>query len=231
MSAHVPAHLRNALVGLLAVLGIGGGAVVAPVAVEMYEENAYLRLIVQDETTSPAAKIAMVLGAYYESSFSVRTVPYVDRLSASLPLTVCNGVTNIGMPAGFPKINPGRTYSLAECYAIERALYTGYELRLPTYVQTWDEATPWHRATMMDFVHHFGLGAFYGSTMRRLANAGHLHEACEQHGRWKFTTLPNGVKQVLAGLETRANANVHICRWAWPEPQASVFVNGFEVAA
>lgn len=215
MSA-APTQLRNALFGLLAMLGIGGGVVVAPVAVEMYEENAYLRMITLDEGTSAEVKIAMVLGAYYESSFAIRTKPYRDELSSSRPWTVCNGVTTAGLPRGHDPIDPTRSYSMAECYEIERALYTGYERALPTYVTTWADTTPWQRATFMDFVHHFGIGSFLSSTMLRQANAGRLVEACEQHGRWKYTTLPNGAKTVLAGLEVRANANVTICRWGWP---------------
>ncbi len=228
-----PGPLRNAVIALLAIAGIGGGVVVvAPVALEQYREDSYLMLIAQDEDTAPEVKIGMVLAAYYESGFRVRQVPYRDELSAARPWTVCNGVTDAGMPRGFPAINPARSYSLAECYRIERALFIGYADTLPRYVPTWGQASAWQRATVLDFVHHFGIGAFAGSTMRRKASAGDWPGACDEHARWKYTTLPSGVKTILAGLETRADANVDICRWTLPVlPTAGVFVEGFEEAA
>lgn len=233
MSA-VVTPLRTALAAVLGVSGISVGVVVVTHS-DAFVENEYLQIIARDTETTPAVKAAMVLGAYYESSFNVRLVPYVDRAGRGQPLTVCNGVTNVGMPRGFPPIDAGRTYTLHECYRIERALYTGYEASLPTYVVNYIDHTVWQQATYMDFIHHFGLGAFATSTMRKKANAGDAVGACLEHAKWKYTTLPNGAKTVLAGLKKRANSNAEVCGWdfeVYEQPQAQVvFGDGFGDAA
>lgn len=224
MSAVTP-QLRNAIFAVLGALGIGTGVVVVTLN---DTESEYLRIISEDTETSTAAKLAMVLGAYYESSFNVRLTPYVDKVGKGQPLTVCNGVTDVAMPVGFPLIDPARTYTLQECYAIERTLYRGYETKIRFYVPAYDTHTVWQQATYMDFVHHFGLGAFATSTLRKKANAGDPEGACLEHMKWKYTTLPSGAKVVLAGLEKRANSNAEICVWDFDlQPQASIFFDGF----
>lgn len=231
MSA-VAAPLRTALLAVLGVAGISVGVVVVTNS-DVFAENEYLQIIARDTQTTPAVKAAMVLGAYYESSFNVRLTPYVDRVGKGQPLTVCNGVTNAGMPRSFPPIDATRTYTLQECYRIERALYTGYEATLPAYVRGYAQHTLWQQATYMDFIHHFGIGAFATSTMRKKANAGDAVGACMEHAKWKYTTLPNGAKTVLAGLERRANSNAEVCGWDFViQPQAQVvFGDGFGDAA
>lgn len=213
--SNVAAPLKAALLAVFAAAGVGVGVVVIT-GDTTGTENAYLRMIAADDTTSPAVKAAMVLGAFYESSFTVRLTPYIDRAGRGQPLTVCNGVTDAGMPRGFPKIQPGKVYSLDECYRIERVLYQGYETRLPAYVRDYAQHSLWQQATYMDFVHHFGLGAFATSTLRRKANAGEAAAACAEHARWKYTTLPDGAKVVLSGLEKRAHSNAEICGWLAP---------------
>ena len=208
----VPSPLRAGLLAVIALTGIGvGGVVVAPAALDAYTEHKYIQLIAQDAGTSAAVKLAMVMAAYYESSFSVRLVPYHDELSSKRPLTVCNGITDVGMPRGFPSIQPGRTYRMDECYAMERALFVGYETRMPALVPAYHAGTMWQQAAQLDFVHHFGINAFRSSTMRRRINAGDVAGACAEHARWKYTTLPSGAKTVLAGLKVRADANAELC--------------------
>lgn len=228
--SNVAAPLKAALLAVLATAGVGVGVVVVGGS-DVFLESDYLQMIAEDAGTTPAVKAGMVLGAYYESSFAVRLVPYRDELSASRPWTVCNGVTSVGMPAGFPAIVPTKRYTLAECYRIERALYLGYDAALPAYVRGYAQHTFWQQATYMDFVHHFGIGAFAGSTMRKKANAGDAVGACEEHARWKYTTLPSGAKAVLTGLEVRANSNAEICRWPVPPQAAVIFLDGLEVLA
>lgn len=227
MSA-VATPLRTALLAVLGAAGVGVGVVVVTGS-DAFIETEYLQIIARDTQTTPAVKAAMVLGAFYESSFNVRLRPYVDRAGRGHPLTVCNGVTNAGMPRSFPPIEATRTYTLQECYRIERALYTGYEASLPKYVTNYADHTIWQQATYMDFIHHFGIGTFATSTMRKKANAGDAVGACLEHAKWKFTTLPNGAKTVLAGLEKRANGNAELCGWDFVvQPQAQVvFGDGF----
>lgn len=232
MSAVTP-QLRNALAAIIAMAGIGvGGVVGVPAAIDAYTQHQYLQAIAGDTGTSDAVKIGMVLAAYYESSFDVRLRPYRDDLSAARPWTVCNGITDAGMPAGFGRIDPQRSYTLDECYVMERALFTGYEARMPGYVPAYHRANVWQQATFLDFVHHFGWGNFSTSTMRRKANAGDLSGACAEHARWKYTTLPSGVKTIVAGLEARADGNAELCALPpLPRPQVQVFVDHFEALA
>lgn len=214
MSAVAP-PLKTALIAVLAMAGVGVGVAVIT-GDNTGTENAYLRLIAADTTTTPAVKAAMVLAAYHESSFRVRLTPYIDRVGKGQPLTVCNGITDAGLPRAFPRIDPKKTYTLDECYAIERVLFTSYDDRMPAYVPGYAAQTLWQQATQLDFIHHFGWGAFAASTMRARANAGDAAGACAEHAKWKWTTLPSGAKTVLAGLETRAKSNAEICAWATP---------------
>ena len=119
---------------------------------------------------------------------------------------------------GSAQIQPSRTYTLDECYRMSRALYIGYETALPRYLAYYDQYSPAQQATLMDFVHHFGWGRLSTSTMRRLANAGigGIDAACEEHLRWRFTTLPSGVTVEVEGLKNRAEANEKICTWRAP---------------
>ena len=76
--------------------------------------NQYVQAVAADKGTSEAVKIAMVMGAYYESSYKHIGTPYVDKLGKGQPLTVCNGITG-------PQVVQGRYYTPADCYRLERA--------------------------------------------------------------------------------------------------------------
>lgn len=228
--SNVAAPLKAALFAVLVAAGAGVGVVVIT-GDTTGTENAYLRMIAADDTTSPAVKAGMVMAAYYESSFRVRLTPYVDRVGKGQPLTVCNGITDAGLPRAFPRIDPAKVYTLDECYAIERLLFVGYDKRMSSYVPSYRAQTIWQQAAQLDFVHHFGWGAFAASTMRAKANAGDAAGACAEHAKWKWTTLPSGAKTVLAGLETRAKSNAEICGWPAPPQAAVIFLDGLEVLA
>lgn len=91
--------------------------------------------------------------------------------------TVCEGVT------GLDAI-PGKTYTKAECKAIEMRFVNLQIARMGKCVKvpvTFDQAKAWG-----DFAWNVGTANFCGSTAVMLINAGKDDEACAQISRWKF---------------------------------------------
>ncbi len=114
MMPRVPPKLASRLAALVLVAGLSGGAFVAQQVSDEALRDEYVRAVAADADTSPAVKIAMVMGSYYESSSKHIGTPYIDRAGRGQPLTVCNGVTGAGVVAG-------RYYTPADCYRLERA--------------------------------------------------------------------------------------------------------------
>lgn len=204
MGNRVPKMLIAGLTALLITVGGAGGMLY------QHDENVaalikheYIQAVAGDATTSEAVKIAMVMGSYYESSYRHIGTPYVDKLGKGQPLTVCNGITGKGVVAG-------RYYTPADCYAMERERYVGYERHLKNDAPQFGRLTPLQQASFMDFLHNKGAKKWQASSMRRLLLAGRVVDACRQNERWKFGTV-NDVSTVLPGLENRANANADLC--------------------
>lgn len=211
--SRIPADLRAGITALLILLGTGaGGLIVHDVRTESMQQHEYVQAVAADESTSRAVKVAMVMGAYYESSYRHIGTPYVDRLGKGQPLTVCNGVTG-------PEVIAGKTYLPLDCYRLERRRYKAAERWLALDVQGWEDLPLFTRATLIDFVWNKGTGAFYTSTMRRLLLAGDINGACAQNLRWNRGTVA-GVSTVLPGLDVRAKSNAEICGWQAPPPPA-----------
>jgi len=207
--SRAPQDLRAGIAALLILLGTGaGGLVVHEQRTEALQQHEYITAVAADETTSRAIKVAMVMGAFYESSYRHIGVPYIDKLGKGRPYTVCNGITGEG-------VIPGHIYSPAECYELERRRYRSYERWLVRDVPVWGELPLFARATLLDFLHNKGAGSFSTSTMRRLLLAGDIVGACEQNPRWNRGTV-NGVSVVLPGLDLRGKANAEICLWDAP---------------
>lgn len=208
----VPAWLVGRLAALVLVTGIGGGAIyvqdqslqVKEAELQQALADEYVRAVVADTTTSPAVKVAMVLGSFYESSGKHIGTPYVDKLGRGQPLTVCNGITGAGVAAG-------RWYGPGNCYQLEKARYLTAERAAQRLLVHWTSYDPFVQGQFIDFLHNKGEGAFTTSTMRRKANAGDLVGACRENPRWNKGTV-NGVLQVLPGLQGRADSNDAICR-------------------
>lgn len=203
MTKRVPPQL---IAGIAAVLVTAGGAGIVYNATQGAADlakNEYIQAVRADTTTSQAVKVAMVMGSFYESSYKHIGTPYIDRRGKGQPLTVCNGITG-------PSVVAGKYYTPAECYALERALYQGYELYLNRDVASFDRLTPLQQASFLDFLWNKGKGNWNTSTMRKLLIAGHVIPACKQNERWKYGTV-KGVSTVLPGLEVRANANADLC--------------------
>lgn len=203
MTTKIPPKLRAGIAAVL--IATGGGAVYQSNTRDTHEllRNQFVQAVAQDNGTSMAVKIAMVMGAYYESSYKHIGTPYVDRLGKGQPLTVCNGLTGEGVTAG-------RYYTPADCYRLERQKYIGYERYLQSDLPRWAQYNDFQRATLLDFLHNKGEGKFATSTMRRLAIAGDMVRACRQNVRWNKGTV-SGVSTILPGLQLRGDANAELC--------------------
>ena len=200
----VPTQLKAGIAALMIAMG-GGYAAYTHIDGETTAllRNQYVQAVAADKGTSDAVKVAMVIGAYYESSYKHIGTPYVDRLGKGQPLTVCNGITG-------PQVVPGRYYTPADCYRLERAKYVGNEAHLKSTLPKWASYTVWVQATALDFTHNKGAAAFDGSTMRRKLLAGDVVGACRENVRWNRGTV-NGASTVLPGLKVRADANAELC--------------------
>ena len=81
-TSRVPAWLGARLVAVCLLAGLGGGGAI--VATRALTDDAlrdqYVQAVAADEGTSPAVKIAMIMGSYYESSGKHIGTPYVDKL-------------------------------------------------------------------------------------------------------------------------------------------------------
>lgn len=205
MASKVPKWLVGRLTALAILTGTAGGAVYVShgVAVEEGMADQYVHAVAADQSTSPAVKVAMVLGHFYESSGKHIGTPYVDKLGKGQPLTVCNGITGAGVVAG-------KWYTPAECYALEKGRYLQAEREASQLLVHWKTYTPTTQGTAIDFVHNKGAGALASSTARRKANAGDLAGFCAEMPRWNRGTV-NGVKVVLPGLQLRGDANAELC--------------------
>jgi len=206
----VPPSLRSGLAALAFALAAGGGAYFYAdrEAAELIRHQ-YVQAVAGDASTSRAVKLAMVMAAYYESSYRHIGTPYVDKAGKGQPLTVCNGLTG-------PGVRRERYYTPADCYRLERARYLTYEAWLRADLPAWPDYADMTRAVLLDFVHNKGEGAFATSTMRRKLLAGDVLGACRENVRWNRGTV-DGASVVLPGLKTRADANAELCTWEDPQ--------------
>lgn len=210
MASRVPQWLAGRLIALAALGGLGLGGVhwsrqaqVPQAELSQAQLDLYVQAVAADVSTSPAVKVAMVMGHYYESSGKHIGWPYVDKLGKGQPLTVCNGITGQGVVAG-------RYYTPADCYALEKGRYLHAEAAARGALKHWQSYDPFVQATFLDFIHNKGLAALQTSTMLRKANAGDLQGACAENPRWNKGTV-RGVQVVLPGLQLRGDANADIC--------------------
>jgi len=210
MESKVPPWLVSRLAALVLTAGLaGGGVFMAGHVTDAALRDQYVQAVASDTATSPAVKIAMVMGSYYESSGKHIGTPYVDKLGKGQPLTVCNGITGAGVVAG-------RYYAPADCYQLELGRYVLAERAASAQLTYWRDYDPFAQAVFIDFVHNKGSDALAASTMRRKANAGDLEGACRENPRWNKGTV-NGVSTVLPGLQLRADSNTEICAtWRLP---------------
>lgn len=200
----IPAFLTSRLAALAILAGLGGtGAYVAQQTGEEALRDQYVQTVAADQSTSPAVKVAMLLGQFYESGGKHIGTPYVDKLGRGQPLTVCNGITG-------PDVVAGRYYSPSDCYYLERGRYLMAEQEARRLFTRWSSYDPFVQGQFLDFVHNKGAAALAGSTLLRKANAGDLAGACRENTRWNRGTVA-GVSTVLPGLQLRGDSNAEIC--------------------
>jgi len=202
--SRIPPQLAQKLAALVLLAGLGGGTYVAQQATETAQRNEYVQAVASDSGTSPAVKIAMVMGSEYESSGRHIGTPYIDRAGRGQPLTVCNGVTG-------PEVDASRYYNPADCYQLERARYIQAERDAARLLRHWATYDPFAQATFIDFTWNKGPQALEASTMRAKANRGDLVGACRENPKWNRGTV-RGVSTVLPGLQLRGDSNDEICR-------------------
>lgn len=203
MVKRVPSWLASRLAALVLVAGLGGGTFFAQQVSDDALRDEYVRAVAADADTSPAVKIAMVMGSYYESSGKHIGTPYIDRAGRGQPLTVCNGVTGAGVVAG-------RYYTPADCYRLEKGRYMLAERDAARLLRYWPTYDPFVQATFIDFAWNKGPQKLESSTMRAKANRGDLQGACRENPRWNRGTVA-GVSTVLPGLQLRGDSNGEIC--------------------
>lgn len=204
MSAKVPSFLTGRLAALVLGAGLAAGSFWTGMATPDAQRDEYVKAVAADTTTSPAVKVAMVLGSYYESSGQHVGKPYVDKIGKGQPLTVCNGITGPGVIAD-------KVYTPSDCYALEVARYRLSEREASALLKHWADYDPFVQATFIDFVHNKGAANLATSSMLRKANAGDLAGACRENPRWNKGTV-RGVSTVLPGLQMRGDSNDEICR-------------------
>ncbi|WP_019703089.1 glycoside hydrolase family protein [Paracidovorax oryzae] len=202
--SRIPPQLAQKLAAVVLLAGLGGGTYVAQQATDAAQRNEYVQAVAADPGTSPAVKIAMVMGSYYESSGRHIGTPYIDRAGRGQPLTVCNGVTG-------PEVDASRYYTPSDCYRLERVRYIQAERDAARLLRYWATYDPFAQAVFLDFVWNKGPQALEGSTMRAKANRGDLEGACRENPRWNRGTV-RGVSTVLPGLQLRGDSNDEICR-------------------
>ena len=156
-----------------------------------------------DTHPSAEVRLAMELGAHFESSGRHIGTPYVDKLGKGQPLTVCNGVTG-------PEVVAGRYYTPEDCKRIELPKYLAAEKAAKRLFKHWGTYNVWVRASFIDMIYNLGEPAVSGSSMLTLANAGNLAAACAQMPRWVYGTV-GGQRVVLNGLVDRRQTTGELC--------------------
>ena len=152
---------------------------------------------------STAVQLAMEIGAHYESSGRHIGVPYRDLIGKGQPWTVCAGVTGAG-------VVPGRYYTPDDCKRLEMPIYQAAEREGRRLFVNWEHYNVWVQASFIDMIYNLGAQAVAGSSMRSLANAGNLPDACAQQPRWVIGTL-NGQKTRMPGLVDRRSTTAELC--------------------
>lgn len=128
----------------------------------------------------PALVIAALIASLHDWEKRVYTT-YWDRLGQVW--TACAGVTGEG-------VEPGRTYTAAECDALEgryiERMYARMGKCVPKAEMEFHEIKAWGH-----FSYNIGESAFCRSTAAKLLNRGENALACKQIPRWTFVKGKN----------------------------------------
>lgn len=182
MKSSIPKSLRNQLLGAAFVVSAVGGVGVAAL----------------HDAPSKTVLLAMELGSYYEGT---RYEPYQDSAGV---WTVCRGITfNVALD---------KTYTKAECHALELAHYQELERAAKRMYMHWRSYNLYVQASMLDMLFNLGVPQISNSTHLKLANSDNLPAACEQMTRWVWAVdARTGQKVQLAGLVDRRNSTAELC--------------------
>lgn len=149
------------------------------------------RFRVGGKTTTAGVVVIAMIGGFE----GLRTTVYADPVG--IP-TVCFGSTR-----GLTKDMIGKvTKTRAECDGLLVEEIIEHEMGMRKCLKAPDSLPlPVYEATA-SFTFNLGVGAFCGSTMRRLLDAGSWRAACEQFPRWNKSKIL-GVTVTLPGLTNR----------------------------
>lgn len=179
----LPSSLQSRLLATALTLGVAGAGV---------------GVAVVHNTSSPAVRLAMELGSYYEGT---RFTPYQD--SAGI-WTVCRGIT-------FDVVQ-GKTYTQEECLALELNHYRELERRAQALYHYWPTYNLYVKASLLDMLFNLGEPQVSQSTHLKLANSGNLAAACAQMTRWVWARdARTGQKVPLEGLVNRRTSTAELC--------------------
>jgi GH24 family phage-related lysozyme (muramidase) len=127
--------------------------------------------------------------------------PYRDIAGV---LTVCDGITG-------PDVQPGKTYTDAECNALSLKHVEAHGAKLLQCIQV--RVTQGYYDALASWAYNVGVGAACGSTLVRLLNAGEYRAACDQLLRWN-----RAGGKVVRGLTNRRMAERAQCLQSIPQP-------------
>lgn len=144
--------------------------------------------------------IAAVLQSHFESSNKRPLVPYRDPANI---WTVCHGITG-------PEVVPSKTYTTAECEALERKHLAIAEMAARRQIVVYDRLNRFQQAALVDFTYNVGEPGLAGSTMRRLFNSGQTDAGCRELIKWVKSRV-NGTLITLDGLVDRRSVEMELC--------------------
>lgn len=188
MTSKVPEALRNRLLQVATALALGAATVA---------------LVPGEPPPSDAVRLAMEIGAFYESSNRHIGTPYIDKAGKGQPWTVCAGITGAG-------VVPGKTYTREDCKRLELPRYRRAEAQAAQALRHWRSYNVWVRASFIDMAFNVPSALEPDTTIMRRANAGDLAGACLQMPRWVYGTV-NGRSARLPGLVGRRATTAELC--------------------
>jgi lysozyme len=146
-----------------------------------------------------AALTAVVLGGFE----GLRQNAYPDPATKGYPWTVCFGETRThdGKP-----IRPGMAFTLDQCKAMLIARADEFGSALERCVPSAKEMPATRYVAHLSLEYNIGIGAYCGSSVARLQNAGHPKAACDAMLKWN-----RAAGFVMPGLTKRRERERAMC--------------------
>jgi lysozyme len=147
--------------------------------------------------TKKAATWLVIATAAVAGFEGLRTLTYRDPVG--IP-TACFGETR--------NIRMGMRFSVEQCEDLLAARLIEFDEGVARC--TFVELPPERRAAMVSFAYNVGIGAYCGSSMVQLLNAGRTREACDELMRY-VKAKKAGIYVTLNGLVRRRAAEREMC--------------------